>query len=130
MRIPEYFTDGELSCHCGCQLKPPDESVERLYALRILLHKPLQISSAARCKKQNAKCGGKPGSAHMPAKLRTGIARTWGGCGFDVLADDSLQIEIIAVALKCGFTGFGIAKTFIHIDDAARPKLTKWNYPT
>jgi hypothetical protein len=65
----------------------------------------------------------------MPAKLRTGMARTWGGGAFDILADASLQIEIIAAALKCGFTGFGIADKFIHIDDAARGKLTKWNYP-
>jgi len=130
MRVPEYFTDGEMSCHCGCGLKPPDDSVERLYALRILLHKPMQISSGARCKKQNAKCGGKPGSIHLPDKLRTGLARTWGGGAFDILADASLQIEIIAAALKCGFTGFGIADKFIHIDDAQRPKLTMWKYPT
>jgi hypothetical protein len=53
MLVPEFFADDELTCHCGCGLLPPQRSVERLYALRLALHRPLSISSAARCRKHS-----------------------------------------------------------------------------
>lgn len=118
-----------MCCHCGCGLLPPQWPVERLYTLRILIGEPLMITSAARCEKHNRKVKGKRGSIHVPFNKRTGISRDWGGGAFDILADKNLQIKIISYALKCGFTGFGLAQKFIHIDDADRPKaLTYWTY--
>jgi hypothetical protein len=128
MLIPEYFLDAELACHCGCGLMPPRESVERLYALRMILRLSLLISSAARCRKQNNIAKGRINSAHLPAEKRRGFEKEWGGCGFDIIAKPMLQIKIIDAALRCGFRGFGLGKNYIHIDDAARPELTMWRY--
>lgn len=128
MRVPEFFLNLELRCHCGCGLLPPQRSVERLYALRLALHRPLPVSSAARCRTYNASVGGKVGSIHLPEDERRGESSGWGGAAFDIIADYELQVEIIAKAIPLGFLGFGIAKTYIHIDDAKRPMLASWRY--
>jgi hypothetical protein len=129
MILREYFHDDELACRCGCGLLPPNGAVERLYALRVLLLRTIQVSSAARCRKHNKKEGGKPGSIHMPPSMRTATAAVYGGGAFDIIADTALQIQIISYGLRCGFTGFGLAKNYIHIDDAVRPNgLTYWRY--
>jgi len=128
MLVPEFFPDAEVVCHCGCGLLPPQSSIERLYALRLTLHRPLLITSGARCRRQNRAVGGKPGSLHLPQDVRRGASREYGGAAFDILADDALKVEIIAAAMPLGFTGFGIAKGFLHIDDGHRPMLTVWRY--
>lgn len=128
MRVAEYFPDHELACHCGCGLLPIERSVERLYVVRCMLRKPLPISSAARCKVQNAIAGGKVGSIHLMPTLRKGNSAKLGGGAFDIIAKPSFQAEIYAAALLAGFKGFGFADTFIHIDDADRPDVTIWRY--
>lgn len=128
MIVREYFTDIELRCRCGCGLLPPEKSVERLYALRILLGVPLKITSAARCRRHNKKCGGKSGSIHLPYELRSGQSALWRGGAFDIIADYDLQVRIIAAGMSLRFFGFGIAKNFIHIDDAERGKIVSWRY--
>jgi len=128
MKIPEFFTDKELSCKCGCGLMPPVESVYRLYALRLLWGQPLTINSAARCKAHNDKVSKSVGSTHLPTDQRKGVSRTWGGCGFDIKASGQSQRKLESLAIQCGFMGVGEAKTFIHIDDADRPQITKWIY--
>ena len=128
MKIPEYFTDKELLCHCGCGLMPPEHSIERLYALRMVLRYPFPISSGARCVTHNRAIKGKQGSIHLPEDLRAGDSKTWGGGAFDILIPQSKQGEFIAYAIACGFTGIGIARDFIHIDDAHRPSIQSWIY--
>ena len=122
-----YFTDKELGCKCGCSLLPPQKSVDRLYALRILLGFPLPVTSGARCKKYNKIVGGKPGSIHLPEKDRSIL----GGCGFDIAIprkETNKRNALVEMAKICGFRGFGYAETFIHIDDALRKTLTDWIY--
>ena len=128
MIVPEYFRDDELVCHCGCGLLPPSKSIERLYAVRIVVRHPFPVSSAARCKAHNKAVGGAIGSLHLPEDEREGDSAGWGGCGFDIVADPDLQAKIYAVGLSVGFTGFGFADTWVHIDDGKRPKITTWKY--
>jgi uncharacterized protein YcbK (DUF882 family) len=129
MLVKEFFSDAELKCKCGCGLMPSAGSVERLYALRILYGKPMTVTSAARCKAHNAKVKGASGSTHVPAKDRAGVSSGWGGQGFDIRVSGVRElVEIARLALSCGFRGIGIAETFIHIDDAARPDVTFWDY--
>jgi len=128
MLVPEYFQDTELVCHCGCGMLPDRKSVEMLYAVRILVHHPLPVSSAARCKAYNRSVGGKSGSIHLPECDRRGDSSGWGGAAFDIVADADLQAQIYAVALKVGFRGFGFALNYIHIDCANRPQIAVWRY--
>jgi len=126
MLIPEFFRNSELSCKCGCGTMPPQSSIYRLYALRLLWGGPLVVNSAARCKAHNAAVKGKAGSTHMPDKDRAGSVR--GGGAFDISTRGIDQRKLEAVAVRCGFTGIGEAKTFLHLDDANRASITKWIY--
>lgn len=128
MKVPEYFVDKELECRCGCKILPPEKSVRRLYAVRLILQKPMPISSAARCWKHNVAVGGKPGSIHLPPDKRRRNSSEWGGGAFDIIATPGFQMEIVEAAIFCGFTGFGFADTFLHLDDAERPEITRWTY--
>lgn len=124
----EFFRDDELRCHCGCRILPPQTSVERLYALRISIGRPLPISSAARCVAHNRASGGKSGSIHLSENKRRGKSRFWGGAAFDIVANLDFQADIYAAALLLGFRGFGFGNGFIHIDDSKRPQIDTWRY--
>jgi hypothetical protein len=129
MRVKEYFQDKELACKCGCGTLPPERTIERLYALRLILGRPLIINSGARCPKHNAKVNGAAGSIHMPSIFRLGESVTWGGGAFDIAVKNNDEKELLVnTAHLCGFQGIGIGLHFVHIDDALRPKITKWQY--
>lgn len=127
----EFFTDEELNCNCGCGLLPPQDFVNKLYAIRIICGFPLLVSSCARCKKYNPKEGGKEGSAHLPEWDRRGFFKGRGGCGIDITIhrkEIQKRQKLIEVAKQFGFKGFGFAETFVHLDDMNRPQLTEWWY--
>ncbi len=118
MLVHEYFTDGELSCRCGCGKIADYRAAERLYVVRVLLGAPLIITSAARCLTHNIAVGGKPSSKHIL------------GRAFDIHFSANRQNErplFVELCKMAGFTGFGFADTFIHIDDAHK-KITDWDY--
>jgi hypothetical protein len=100
----------------------------RLYAVRALVGLPMPITSGARCKAHNKASGGKPGSIHLPANLRSGVSAGWAGQAWDILAKPAMQARILSAAILCGFRGFGFADGFIHIDDANRNDITYWRY--
>ena len=121
--VIEYFTDKELSCGCGCGKKSPKDSVQRLYALRLLLRTPMYINSSVRCIKHNELVGGVDGSMHLLPEDRLGESETWYGGAFDINSrtwtnSEYTKYDIVYKAMQVGFTGIGIYKTFIHIDDA------------
>lgn len=129
MRVKEYFQDKELACRCGCGLMPPERFLERLYALRLILGRPLVITSAARCSLYNAKVNGAAGSIHLPSSQRAGISASWEGGAVDIVVKNEAERKLIVkTAAKIGFRGFGFGLHFIHLDDALRPKITKWKY--
>ena len=103
MRIPERFTDEELSCpDCG---KLPDiRSIEMLYAMRLIMDVPLIINSGARCPEYNEGVGGSKNSAHLIG-------------AFDIQAIPEKEYEMIRVAQAVGFTGIGFKdNSFLHVD--------------
>lgn len=122
MRIYEYFTDAELTCKCGCGLMPHRKSIERLYALRILLASPLIVTSGARCTKYNDEVGGAKSSAHLS------------GTAFDLCCTNKsihllMEYDLIRLSIMVGFTGIGIANNrFLHVDDLPRLSSAIWHY--
>jgi len=116
MKVKEYFTDGEVLCRCGCGMIPDVDSLERLYAIRIILGIPLKVNSGARCQAHNEIVGGTVESFHLQGKA------------FDLdIKDISMRGIVAELALKCGFTGVGFSKTFLHVDTGHR-KVTLWTY--
>ena len=133
MIMPEYLTDKELACRCGCGLMPPKSVVERLYALRATIQSPLYFNGCARCTSHNLRVGGKEGSIHLPDRLRIGDSNGWDGGAADLKRGTWHRAglsrrELIVAAQQVGFTGFGLGVTFMHLDDAQCPNLRIWKY--
>ena len=118
MKLPEYFTDKELACKCGCGLMPNGRAVELLYALRILMRFPITVNSGARCEAYNKTIpGSSDNSGHIIGKA------------FDIKVRNHKANEhsLIENAIKCGFTGIGLKdNTFLHVD-IRWPKAV-WGY--
>ena len=79
---------------------------------------PFKINSAYRSESHNQAVGGKPTSSHLVGKA------------VDLHCTNSRDRWTIITALqKAGFTRFGIAKTFIHVDsDENKSPNVIWTY--
>lgn len=116
MKIPEYFKDEELGCPCGCGAMPDRRSVELLYAQRILLNRPMRLSSAARCEAYNKKIGGSANSRHKVG-------------AFDVETDAGEEYETMRTAQLVGFNGLGFKdNSFLHQDRFHAASGQVWGY--
>jgi len=97
-----------------------EDFLDRLQQLRSRVGFPFQITSGYRCPDHNA------------AVSRTGRAGPHTtGQAVDIAVNGPQRFEIMAEFAKFGFTGVGIAKTFIHLDTLAAdeaPRPTSWTY--
>ncbi|MEM7494319.1 MAG: D-Ala-D-Ala carboxypeptidase family metallohydrolase [Pseudomonadota bacterium] len=113
-----HFSVSELACRCDgrfCQSSywhDPD-FLDALEALRASSGRPLIITSGHRCAQWNAAIGGAPLSHHK--KIAVDIS---------LLGHDRFSLR--DAALRNGFLGQGLARTFIHLDRRARPAT--WFY--
>lgn len=129
MRVREYFTNRELMCRCGCGVRPGDEAIEKLYALRMLHEEPIPVRSGARCRKHNKAEGGKSRSRHITQWVTIrGVLRAIQECdAFDLETTIKTEGKLVRLALLVGFRGIGIKDNdFLHID--LRRDLRIWTY--
>lgn len=103
--LSKNFSKKELECQCGCGMVPNQLLIDRLQQLRDVLGRPLKINSAARCAKHNSVIGGAKASKHVLGEA-VDIGITSGNEGYTIVKE----------AMKLGFNGIGVAKTFIHLD--------------
>ncbi|MCR9196726.1 MAG: D-Ala-D-Ala carboxypeptidase family metallohydrolase [Hyphomonas sp.] len=112
------FRISELACRCdgrfcaGAYWHAPD-FLDRLQKLRDLCGRPLRVSSGHRCPQWNAAVGGAPLSRHKQIAV-------------DILIHEHDRAALKAQAEAVGFTGFGLARHFIHLD--LRARRTVWYY--
>lgn len=99
------FSVDEMACPCCGKAEMVTAFMERLQALRDKLNKPLAITSGYRCLKHNTAIKGAAESKHLD-----GIA-----CDIAVV-NGADRHELVKAAFELGFTGVGIAKTFVHLD--------------
>lgn len=89
------------------------EFLDALEAMRLSIGQPLAITSGHRCAQWNAVVGGTPMSQHRL-----------------IAADISLHRHkrqaVLRAARDARFTGLGLARTFLHVDQRAVPAL--WYY--
>ena len=122
--LRNYFKPDEFSCKCSdleCSGKDvgriSPELVRRLNKLRLMLGRPVVITSALRCAAHNAASGGKPDSAHL-----TGEAA-------DIRCGSSVDRYHVLVAALVLFQRVGIHREFIHVDcDERKPQDVVWMY--
>lgn len=102
-----YFDIEDFNCPC-CGANGMEEAfLSALDRARGLAGTSFVVNSGYRCKKHNDSVGGKLRSAHTT------------GYGADISATTSRKrYQIIDGLLAAGFSRIGIAKSFIHADNA------------
>ena len=112
------FSPQELSCKCGgryCRGEYWHDPVflDVLQSLRDRMRAPLIITSAHRCALHNAAVGGAPFSQHKTIAV-------------DVALRGHDPHQLRREAERLGFTGIGLASSFLHLDRRRRPAT--WFY--
>lgn len=113
-----HFSIPELACRCGGRFcageywHDPD-FLDALEALRARAGRALIVTSGHRCALWNAAVGGAPASQHKRLAVDIALA------GHD-------RHALLEAAVSLGFTGLGLARTFLHLDRRARP--ARWFY--
>lgn len=110
-----YFSPQETSCRCGCGTDIDPAFLAKLNELRKIIDKPMVLTSAGRCPTWNKKVGGAPRSMHLQ------------GIAVDIKADPSFAFVLVKEAIGLGFTGIGIAVSFVHLDTRAGVPVI-WQY--
>jgi hypothetical protein len=113
-----HFSPRELACRCGEHLCHGeywhDEGfLDALEALRAAIGRPLVVNSGHRCEQWNASVGG----------ARQSMRRT---IAVDLTLTGHDRFALLTAAERLGFSGTGLARTFIHLDRRAVP--TRWYY--
>ena len=102
------FSRKEFACNCGCGFDTVSEKlVKALQTLRDIVGKPIIITSACRCEKQNKNVGGKKDSQHLL------------GTAADIQVDgmSTLRLATLADTIPVfAKGGVGLYKTFVHVD--------------
>lgn len=114
-----HFSAQELACRCGgrgCNHAywHDAEFLDALEALRAQVGRPLKINSGHRCAIWNSVVGGAPASRHRRIAV-------------DIALKGHDRRALVEAAERLGFTGIGIAKTFLHLDRRETP--ARWTYP-
>lgn len=115
----QNFSIAELACRCAGRFCNGaywhDRAfLTRLQAVREEIGRPLLISSGHRCPQWNACVGGAPLSRHKTLAV-------------DVLVRGHDRVSLRKAALKAGFNGIGLARSFLHLDRRRRGAV--WYYP-
>lgn len=113
-----HFSPRELACRCGGHFCAGeywhDEGfLDALEALRADIGKPLVVNSGHRCDQWNLSVGWAENSRHRTIAVDIALA------GHD-------RFRLLAAAERHGFTGIGLARTFIHLDRRLVPP--RWFY--
>lgn len=112
------FSPTELSCKCSGQFCDGEywhdvAFLDHLQGLRDDMQRALDVTSGHRCLRWNIAVGGAQHSQH----LRIAV---------DIRLQGHDHVSLLEKADKRGFTGIGLAKTFIHLDRRANP--ARWYY--
>jgi len=112
IKIAEYFSLYEFECPCCRRVMLFPNLLARLDHLRRVINRPIYVNSGYRCKEENHKVGGVPGSYHLL------------GMAADIHVKDFLLSDLLTIAQEIGFNGIGFyeEKDFLHLDVRPGPK--------
>ena len=116
--LTAHFSKKEFACPCCGRDDIDKKFVERLESARRLAGVAFRINSGVRCLEHNKRVGGVDSSAHV-----LGVAA-------DIKVSTShRRFKIRDALLGAGFTRFGSAKNFIHVDcDETKDQEVEWMY--
>ena len=106
IKIAEYFSLYEFECPCCKRFMLSPDLLARLDHLRRVIDRPIYINSGYRCKEENQKVEGAPGSYHLR------------GMAADIQVKDYILSDLLTIAQEIGFNGIGYyeKKDFLHLD--------------
>ncbi len=111
----KYFTPKELASKGNGSIKILEHALDKLERVREQLGRPLVINSAYRDPEYNARIGGARMSRHKV------------GDAFDISLKGQDRHKLHRLCKDAGFTGFGLYKTFLHVDCGPRRQWGKWS---
>ena len=111
IKIARYFSLYEFECSCCNRVMLSPDLLTRLDRLRGVINRPIYINSGYRCKEENQRVGGVPGSYHLL------------GMAVDIHVKEILLSDLLVYAQGIEFNGIGFYenKNFLHLD--IRPGL-------
>jgi uncharacterized protein YcbK (DUF882 family) len=111
IKIARYFSLYEFECPCCNRVMLFPDLLTRLNHLGIIINRPIYINSGYRCKEENQRVGGVPGSYHLL------------GMAVDIHVKDILLSDLLIYAQGIEFNGIGFYENnnFLHLD--IRPGL-------
>ena len=112
------FSARELACRCrgrfcGGEYWHDAVFLDAMQALRDEIARPLFINSGHRCAEWNIAVGGAPRSMHRTIAV-------------DISLANQNRHDLLDAAIRHGFTGLGLGKTFLHLDRRQDP--ARWYY--
>ena len=118
---PSHFTVKEIACKCGCgESRIKQEMLDKIEELRILIGKPIIVTSGYRCVKHNEGVGGSKGSGHLTGEAvdfyspKLSLSQLWLFC-------ESLKEKFNGVGTYPGNT------PFIHCDILSS-RFMRWTH--
>lgn len=108
------FTPQEMASKGDRSLRLSGDAMDALQAARGALGEPFVILSAYRDPLHNARVGGAPLSRHKM------------GDAFDIALAGHRKMELYAACKAAGFRGFGMYRTFLHVDMGPERTWGKW----
>ena len=117
-KLTTHFSSSELACKCGCAQQNMDANfMDELEQLRTKLGRAMFITSGFRCPEHNKAVGGASGSYHLKGRAADIVCLS---------AED--RHNIVGAAIDLGFSGIGIDKHFIHVDNRGALPKKIWTY--
>ena len=111
-----YFAVAEFNCQYTGNNEMKPEFLEKLDQLRHVCAFPFVITSGYRDPSHPIEA-----AKEIPGRHAQGIAA-------DIqILDSKSRYKIIKEAMKLGFTGIGVADTFVHLDTRGTPPVM-WTY--
>lgn len=116
--MSRFFQPSELACKCGrleCNAAPMDPyAIIKLDGVRLELGEPMKLTSARRCEYWNSSptVKGAKDSQHLYGRA----VDCW-------CPNGAYAMRVLKLAIKHGFVGVGVGKTFIHMDTRQGPPV-------
>lgn len=103
--MAKYFTEEEFACQYTGKNEISPELIDKLDELREACGFPFIITSGYR------------DSTHPIEAKKTKAGTHAQGIAADIKVNNGLQrFKIVEEAIKLGFTGIGVARSFVHVD--------------
>lgn len=111
----KYFDRSDFDCQETGENRIPDRFIHRLDELRERCGFPLVVTSGYRSPQHSIEAAKDEPGEHTRAAADLAVNGGW------------QRYRLVREAMDMGFTGIGIAKTFIHLDDRIQTSVM-WSY--